>query len=398
MVPLLHALRAFFTSLRLTVTLLVFSILLVWLATWMQQYYGIHYIEQEYFHSILAPIRAPGWAYAIPLPGGYLLGWLLFVNLLTSQIVRIPWRWNKVGLHLSHAGILLLLLGEFFRGVGTEESQMSVDEGGTSNYAESIHEREVAITDVTDPTLDVVTAIPLRRLVRGETITVPNSPLTVVPKEFFGNANLAMRRDAPNAPANPATAGVGPQVVVMPARETFRSDEINLPTGYVEIRADGVSQGIWLVSLMLERPQPFTHAGRRYEIALRRTRHYLDFSLTLLDFRHDKYPGTEIPKNFSSQVRVRSEDGRENREVKIYMNNPLRLRGLTFFQASFANNDTTSIFQVVRNPGWRIPYIACVIAGLGLAVHFLLSLERFLSRPRSGAKESPAAPATASTP
>ena len=36
--------------------------------------------------------------------------------------------------------------------------------------------------------------------------------------------------------------------------------------------------------------------------------------------------------------------------------------------------------QVVRNPGWLIPYISCVLVTLGMAVHFGLSLTNFLRR------------------
>ena len=45
------------------------------------------------------------------------------------------------------------------------------------------------------------------------------------------------------------------------------------------------------------------------------------------------------------------------------MNQPLRYAGETFYQASFANDDRTSILQVVRNPGWLLPYIACAMVG-----------------------------------
>lgn len=377
---ILADLKAFFTSLRLTVVLLACSILLVWVATWMQKFYGIRFIETEYFHSFVAPIRYPDWNYAIPIPGGYLVGGLLFINLLCSQLVRIPLRWNRLGLHLSHFGILLLLVGELWRGVGSEESQMRLDEGATGNFSESIHERELAVTDVTAPDRDVVHAVPLSRLAGRKAFAIPGTPLTLAPQTFLPNATLAMRDAAPGAPSSAATAGVGPQVVVAPQPETFRTDEMNFPTAFVEVRAGGAPLGVWLVSLQLEAPQEFTHDGRTYRLSLRRTRHYQDFSLTLLDFRHDKYPGTEIPRNFSSQVRVASDDGKENRETKIYMNNPLRFRGLTFYQSGFDNNDTTSVFQVVRNDGWLIPYVACVVAAAGLLIHFLISLGNFLRR------------------
>ena len=56
-------------------------------------------------------------------------------------------------------------------------------------------------------------------------------------------------------------------------------------------------------------PQEFRHENRTWQIALRVRRIYQPFSLTLLKFSHDRYAGTEIPKNFSSHVRLTTPDG-----------------------------------------------------------------------------------------
>jgi hypothetical protein len=103
--------------------------------------------------------------------------------------------------------------------------------------------------------------------------------------------------------------------------------------------------------------------------------------VTLEKFSHDIYPGTDIPKNFSSKVRLNLPDG-ASREVLIYMNNPLRYSGLTFYQAGFDNNDHTTILQVVRNPSWLVPYIACSAIALGLIVQFMIHLVGFVGKRR----------------
>jgi hypothetical protein len=120
-------------------------------------------------------------------------------------------------------------------------------------------------------------------------------------------------------------------------------------------------------------------------MALRPTRAYKPYSLTLLKFSHDRYMGTEIPKNFASKVRLHSADGSTDREALIYMNNPLRYDGLTFYQAGFDNNDTTTILQVVRNPSWLLPYIACIMMGLGLNIQFGIHLFAFANKRRKTA-------------
>jgi cytochrome c biogenesis protein ResB len=134
---------------------------------------------------------------------------------------------------------------------------------------------------------------------------------------------------------------------------------------------------------MLGNPQKFDYAGRSWKLIMRPVRHYQPFSITLEKFSHDIYPGTDIPKNFSSKIRINPEDGGSPREVLIFMNNPLRYAGLTYYQASFDGEHTT-ILQVVRNPSWLVPYISCGAIALGLVIQFMIHLAGF-ARKRRGA-------------
>jgi cytochrome c biogenesis protein ResB len=120
--------------------------------------------------------------------------------------------------------------------------------------------------------------------------------------------------------------------------------------------------------------QEFDYDGTTWQIALRFKRQYLPATIRLDDFRHDRYPGTDIPYNFSSDVTLIGEGETDGRTALIYMNHPLRFAGLTFYQASFADNDTKSMFQVVKNPARLVPYLACILVTLGLIVQFLVSL------------------------
>ena len=128
-------------------------------------------------------------------------------------------------------------------------------------------------------------------------------------------------------------------------------------------------------------PQRFSYAGREWKMVMRFQRRYLPFSVTLIKFSHDIYPGTTLEKNFSSRVRLNT-PGQPGREVLIYMNNPLRTGGLTFYQKSFGNEDRTTVLQVVRNPSWVMPYIACSMMALGLVLQFGQHLAAFARRRR----------------
>ena len=72
-----------------------------------------------------------------------------------------------------------------------------------------------------------------------------------------------------------------------------------------------------------------------------------------------------------------------NRDVLIYMNHPLRYRGETFYQAGFQKDDSATILQVVHNPSFIAPYVACVIVAAGLLVQFGFHLVAFSQRRRA---------------
>ncbi len=385
----------FFVSLQLTVVLLALSMILVFVATLDQVNLGIWAVQEKYFRTFVVLWHVNG--FPIPVfPGGYFIGGLLLINLVSSHFYRFKMAWKKSGIFLTHFGLIFLLVGELLTGLWQEEFQMRIDEGHTRNYSESFLYNELAIVDVTDPNWDDVVAIPEERLARGHTIQHAKLPFQVKAQIYFPNAGLQMRNQmgpaqlASGAPQL-ATQGVGTQIAVLPQPMTYKQNERNLPAAYVELIGTEGSLGTWLVSPMLTAPQRFEYQGRTFHLSLRFERAYKPYSITLLEFSHDRYPGTEIPKNFSSKIRLQTQDGSVDREVLIYMNNPLRHDGMTFYQAGFDNNDTTTILQVVRNPSWLLPYIACALMTLGLLIQFGIHLGRFVARPRTAAAKPAAA-------
>jgi len=374
--------RDFFVSLKLTVVLLALSIILIFAATLDQVHLGIWAVQEKYFRTFFVFWKLG----EIPLPvfpGGYFIGGLLLVNLLAAHAYRFKLSWRKTGILLTHAGLILLLLGELLTGLWQEEYQMRLEEGQPRNYSESYRDNELAITDVTDPKFDDVVAIPEKLLGAGGAVQHPKLPFRVVAKAYYENSALQMRSDAPNAPPSSATQGFGARILATPLPVTYKPDERNLPTAFVELIGPEGSLGTWLVSPQLPMPQRFDYGGRTWKIALRFQRSYKPFSLTLLKFTHDISAGTDIPKKFSSPIRITTPDGQTDREVLIYMNNPLRYAGLTFYQASFEkDNDKVTILQVVRNPSWLLPYIACALMGFGLVVQFGIHLFGFMGRRR----------------
>jgi len=140
----------FITSLRLTVVCLALGIILVWVGTVAQADEGLYQAQARYFKHWVV-LGATMFGYDIPyliLPGGYLIGTVLLINLVAAHIKRFQLSWMKLGIHVTHAGIILLLVGQLATDLLSRETQIRFAEGETKTYSESGQENElVFITD-----------------------------------------------------------------------------------------------------------------------------------------------------------------------------------------------------------------------------------------------------------
>jgi hypothetical protein len=376
------------SSLKLTIACLAALMVLVVACTLAQVDLGTFGAVEVFMRSLLVYWQIPGSVWAIPIfPGGALVGLVLMVNLLAAMAFRLERSWKKAGLWVVHLGLVLFVAGEFVTSFFQVESQLAIEQGQTLNYIEG-RDQELVVVDVTDPRMDDVYAIPERALARGGNVAVPGTPLVLQVKGFWRNA--ALRNRGPADAPTPVDRGVGAQVAVTPLAPVSNDNDVNQPAAFVEPVAGGRSYGTWLVASALGAPQSFAHEGRTYQLLMRHRRQYLPYSVTLKKFSHDRYAGTDIPKNFSSLVHLNNPGTGESRDVLIYMNQPLRYDGKAFYQASFGKGDTLSILQVVENPGWLLPYVSCVLVALGLIFHFAISLRR-AARRREAAQQSPSA-------
>ncbi len=379
------------TSLKLTIVCLAAGMVLIFAGTIAQVHLGIHEAQQRYFQSLFVWWPPESRGFKIPVfPGGHLIGAVLLVNLIAAHAKRFRWAWQKLGIHLTHAGLIIMLAGGLFTDLFAVESHMRLSQGDTKNYSEDPRLMELAVIDMTDPEFDQVTAIPEALLRRKRTIEHASLPFQVLVKNFFQNSQLQMLSEVTNGAQPIANQGPGAQIVVKSIPRATGVDDRDIVTVAIEIMpidfatgAAAPSLGTWLVSDALGAPQTFSYVGRTWQLVMRSARYYKPFSVTLQKFTHERYAGTEIPKNFASRITLIDPERTVDRDVLIYMNHPLRYRGETFYQAGFQQDDSASILQVVHNPSFIAPYIACVIVAAGLLVQFGYHLVGFSRRRRT---------------
>lgn len=115
----------FLASLRLAVLLLTWLILVLAVATFIETSYGA---EAARF----AVYRA--WWFSW-------LGGLLAVNVLFAALVRLPWRRHQTGFVMTHAGIIILLVGSLWTARQGIDAQLSIYEGGIGHigFQDTLH-------------------------------------------------------------------------------------------------------------------------------------------------------------------------------------------------------------------------------------------------------------------
>jgi hypothetical protein len=371
----------FFTSLRLTIVCLGLGIILVFLGTLAQVDLGLYKAQNEFFRSFIVFWGPQNASWKIPiLPGGYLVGGMLLLNLVSAHIKRFQFSRKKIGIWMIHVGLILMLLGQLLTDMLARESMLHLREGESKNYSEVQRETELAVIDTTDPQIDKVVAIPQYLLSTQKEIAHPELPFKIKTREFFANSDVQARET--NSLVPPASSrGVGTIATLQEKPRETSMDARDLSSAVIEILTPEGSIGTWLVSEMVK-PQQFSWNNHNYELTMRFKRLYKPYSMQLVKFQHDIYAGTGIPKNFASRVVLHRPDTSEQREVLIYMNNPLRYSGETYYQADWDKDDHGTVLQVVRNPGWLTPYLSCIMVGAGLVVQFMTHLLGFIRKLR----------------
>ncbi|WP_338020143.1 cytochrome c biogenesis protein [Rhodopirellula sp. P2] len=300
---------------------------------------------------------------------------------------------------LLHLGVGLLMFGQFAFGDRQMEQRLSLVEGQSTNTFVNLDEVELQFIQTEEEFQNVV-AVPAQRLADAasnkSTIENDSLPVKIKVVRYLENAGIQDRQDD-----DPATQGIGLEVSAVERPKSGGADmAMNLPAAYVELldRQSDESLGVFLVSQSINDREMLVPDGtskdmfdsitvgdKEYEFGLRLHREVKPYWVQLEDVRRVNYSNTDTPRDYSSFIRIVDSETGEDRKERVWMNNPLRYRGETFYQSNYTplpgGKELTGI-QVVRNSGWLIPYVACSITGLGMLVHFWGTLTRFISRRR----------------
>ncbi|MBL8728827.1 MAG: cytochrome c biogenesis protein ResB [Planctomycetes bacterium] len=388
------------SSMKLTVVLLLFFGVLTFAGTLAQKDEGLFNVQRDYFESLFViwntQVPLPGnRTLMVPLPGGYTIMLLLFVNLVVGGVLRHRWHWRNAGILVTHLGIGLLLIAGFVKLHYSYAGHVALFEGKQTTTMASFHDYELALLRQDGDSI-VERTVPgtfLERAARKPdvvTIDAPELPFVVQVSNWLENCRPQQKGPMFSTDMPLVTEGDGSyflqDVPVQAERERNTAGcyvTVVERVGRKEYR--GIVHGLDARPFTEER-MPFTFEidGATWGLDLRRVLWDLPFRVRLDKFEKTDHPGTMTPRDFSSWVTVF--DGGTERKVHIYMNHPLRSRDHVFFQTNWGPQPGSSmrgppwwsVFEVAKNPSDDWPKYASYVILLGLLVHFLAKLGRFL--------------------
>jgi len=88
----------------------------------------------------------------------------------------------------------------------------------------------------------------------------------------------------------------------------------------------------------------FTFNGLFISMSYGSINYLLPFAIQLKDFQLERYPGSESPSSFASEIQVIDKDA--TFDYRIFMNNVLNYRGYRFFQSSYDSDELGTILSV----------------------------------------------------
>jgi len=352
-----------FSSINITVVCLSLLFILTLWGTIAQVDNGLYQAQERYFYS---------WFFLavnfFPFPGAKLILWILFFNLSCVAITRFVYHWKHGGILIIHCGLLLYFVSAFVTYHFSEESNLTLLETEGSNVSTAYHNWELSVWEEDKSTTRNVIAYDTDKLKSGQILSFEEFGFDVFVDSYYGNAQAYLARPEGIDSLLINDTGIKHLASLGLNKEPAK----NLAGGIFKL----LNQDRVIAKVLLyggeTQPTQIQVGKKTFNLMLRKKRFPLPFFVTLLDFKKELHPGTQIARSYESKVRLNYQD--IERDTLIYMNEPLRYKTFTLYQASYSIDSLgreRSTLAVVNNVGRLLPYFACLVVVTGLLIHFL---------------------------
>ena len=184
-----------FSNPKIFICTMLWMMVLVVFGTLAQRDYGLYQVQQDYFSSWIK------WFGLLPTPSAKLTMLVIFINLSCYFFRPGILALKKLGITITHSGVILLLVGSGLTAIFSIEGNMVIEENDKSNFFENYYLKEFAIVNKSDIQYDEYIIFDENLLNRDSILESENLPFKIkvydylincepVQKVYLGNENF----------------------------------------------------------------------------------------------------------------------------------------------------------------------------------------------------------------
>ncbi len=284
---------------------------------------------------------------------------LAFVNILANIVRMKLYNLKKLPIFIFHGAFLAIILGAALTRYVGKEGIMHIREGeNTADYlsAETFFYVQAANSSGTSEKYQKV-------------YLSPASSKEVRMKLRLGGDHIRVRsvnyvegKQMPKGDQMGSMGGDHPDVALVQVKINGSSEEVMV-------------RGIQRSGLI---SNEFEIGGVKLVLGFGSRPMTLPFSLTLNDFQLDRYPGSNSPSSFASEVTLIDTKNQVTKPYRIFMNNILTHRGYRFYQSSYDMDEKGTVLSVNHDGlGTAVTYAGYFLMMVFIILAFFAPGSRF---------------------
>lgn len=263
---------------------------------------------------------------------------LLAINMFGSLFIFNLWRWEKAPVTIFHCAFFVIICGAAITRYTGYEGKMHIREGNTSNTIYTIDEYvSIEIHDQSG-----TRSLHKRVFLSAKT-----------PSQFSAKVKINEEKYKIKSTG------------YIPSVKGSRSSDIVIFT----ISNGKQTQTLHVYGQPGEVGQPESLVLNNGTLIIKygSLPLQLPFSLYLRKFEIERYPGSESPSSYASEVTVIDPDNSTKKDFRIFMNNILSYKGYRFYQSSYDRDEKGTILSVNHDfTGTLITYIGYFLLSISM--------------------------------
>ncbi len=275
---------------------------------------------------------------------------LFIVNMLGSIIINKTYRKKKLSIFLFHFSFFIILLGSAVTRYISYEGTMHLREGETSDLFSSSDKYVYGTIEVEDEFKDFsykANFISGKKNRFKKSIKLGDKEYTLSLIDYKSNTN---EKGAPD-------------MLTFNISDGSTAKDVSI---FQKIRRNQESSS-------------FEFGSARLTLLYSHRMIKLPFSLHLKSFQLERYPGSQSPSSYASDVILIDKEDNMEMPYRIYMNHTLEHKGFKFFQSSYDADEKGTILSVNHDSlGTNLTYIGYLLMAIAMIFSIFNKNSRFM--------------------